>query len=184
MTTGRPPHGGLTEVLLPSGARVRGHLPTLGTLLRRDLLPRDLVAVAMKAANPAWLQVARAVDPEEGAAAARYLAVLTAAFPRERWVGPDEDGWEPWRLTPADLVADAVDESDVDAMENLVLRLMTPDELTLTSREILGITTSDDGEVPAGIPGWEGFRGESRRGAAGDDGEGMGTAPELDAGGA
>jgi hypothetical protein len=137
----------------------------------------------MKAANPAWLQVARAVDPGEGAAAARYLAVLTAAFPRERWVGPEEDDWESMLLTPDDLVSDAVDEGDIDAMENLVLRLMSPDEVSQASRALLGLPHAD-GEVPAGIAGWEDFRGEPGRRAAGGDGEGLEPAPELDAAGA
>jgi hypothetical protein len=147
----------LTEVTLPSGARVRGHLPTLGTLLRRDLLPRDLLAIALKAANPAWLTATRALDPKDGAQAQAYLAVLVAAFPRERCEAGSDD-WRPWRITPDDLVNDAVDELDIDALENLVLRLVSPDELTAASRSILGLP--DEEEATAGIAGWTGFHGE------------------------
>lgn len=176
----------LTEVTLPSGSRVRGHLPTLGTLLRRNLLPRDLLSVAMKAANPAWLQAARAVDPNEGADAARYLAVLVAAFPRHRWVGPGPDDWEPWRITPDDLLEDAVDEADIDAMENLVLRMMTPDQVSAASRVILGLDTEAAAaageEVPAAIADWEPFRGEPVGAARGADGGALGHATQPAAG--
>lgn len=161
----------LTEVLLPSGARVRGHLPTLGTLLRRDLLPKELLGVALKAANPAWLQVARAVSEDDGEQASRYLAILTASFPRERWTGPGEDDWEQWRITPEDLTSDALDEMDVDALENLVIRVVTPEEQSGISREILGLSRPDsDEEVPSGIPGWAEFRGQPGGGAPGEDG--------------
>lgn len=151
MSTGRPPSGGLTEVTLPSGARVRGHLPTLGTLLRRDLLPRNLLATALKAADPTWLTAARAVDPEGAAADARaYLAILVAAFPRQRWVGPGEDDWTAWRITPEALTDDSLDELDVDVLENVVLRLVTPEEATAASREL-------DEELTTGIASWDEF---------------------------
>jgi hypothetical protein len=171
----------LTELLLPSGARVRGHLPTLGTLLRRKLLPTDLLAIALKAANPAWLTAARAFDPEDGAQAQAYLAVLVAAFPRER-CEPGSDAWQPWRITPDDLVNDAVDELDIDALENVVLRIISPEECTAASRSLLGIAEPGDEEVAAGIAGWEEFRGEPGSGTAGPDGEPLEPAPEWDAG--
>lgn len=165
----------LTEVLLPTGASVRGHLPTLGTLIRRDLLPRDLLDTALRAADPAWLTVARALDPDDGAAKARaYLGVLVAAFPRQR-CEPDGE-WMPWRLTPENLTDDSVDELEIDALENLVLRLITPAELTAASRALLGMSADDAPEVP-GIAELAGFRGESGSGAAGPDGEGVGDEP-------
>lgn len=165
----------LTEVLLPTGARVRGHLPTLGTLLRRDLLPRDLLDVALKAADPAWLTVARAFDPDEERAKARaYLNVIVAAFPRQR-CEPDGE-WAPWTLTPDNLTDDSVDELEIDALENLVLRLITPAELTAASRALLGMSAEDEPEVP-GIAELAGFRGESGSGAPDPDGEGVGDEP-------
>lgn len=165
--------GALTEVLLPSGARVRGHLPTLGMLLRRNLLPKELLGVALKAANPAWLQLSRAVS-DDGDEAARYLAILTAAFPRERWTGPGEDDWEPWRITPDDLTNDAVDEMDIDALENLVIRAVTPAEQDAISRQIMGLPQPEtDEEVTTGITGWAEFRGEPGGAAGGEDGGGV-----------
>lgn len=163
----------LTEVLLPTGASVRGHLPTLGTLLRRDLLPRDLLAVALKSADPAWLTVARAFDPEEGAKARAYLNVLVAAFPRQRC---EPDGaWQPWTLTAANLTDDSVDELELDALENLVLRIVSPEELTAASRALLGLPV-EEAEVP-GIAGLADFRGEPGGGAPDADGEGVGDPP-------
>ena len=170
----------LTEVTLPSGARVRGHLPTLGTLLRRNLLPRDLLAIALKAANPAWLTASRALDPDGDAAKAQgYLAVLVAAFPRERCEAGSDD-WQPWRITPENLTDDSIDELDIDALENVVLRLVSPEEMTAASLSLL-----DDGEVPAGLAGWEEFRGEPGGREAGPDGEPLGdpAEPAVAAGG-
>jgi hypothetical protein len=164
----------LTEVLLPSGAKVRGRLPTLGTLLRRNLLPRDLLAIALKAANPAWLTASRAVDPDtDGRDAQAYLAVLVSAFPRQR-CEPGSDEWRPWTLTPESLTDDSVDELELDALENLVLRLVSPAELTAASRALLGMSDDGDGEVTTGIAGWEEFRGEPGGGAPDPDGEALG----------
>lgn len=168
-----------TEVLLPTGARVRGHLPTLGTLLRRDLLPRHLLSVALKAANPAWLTASRALDEDTGRQAQEYLAVLVAAFPRERAeVGSDE--WRPWTLTPESLTDDSVDELEIDALENVVLRLVSPDELTAASRALLGMP-EEPGEATAGIAAWAGFRGERDSGPADPDGEPLEPDPVVPA---
>ena len=164
---GSEPTTTLTEVLLPSGARVRGHLPTLGTLVRRNLLPSDLLGIALKAANPAWLAASRALGDEDAADARRYLNVLVAAFPRER---DDGAGWVPWRLTPEQLTDDSVDELEIDALENVVLRFITPEELSASSAMLLGLPAPDAGEVPAGIAGWGEFRGEPDGGASSGDG--------------
>lgn len=162
----------LTEVMLPTGARVRGHLPTLGTLLRRDLLPTELLGVALKSADPAWLTIARAFDPEEGQKARAYLGVLVAAFPRQR-CEPDGE-WRPWTLTAANITDDSVDELELDALENLVLRLVSPEELTAASRTLLGMD-ADEPEV-TGISGLADFRGEPGGGTPDPDGEGVGHA--------
>lgn len=159
----------LTEVMLPTGASVRGHLPTLGTLLRRDLLPRDLLDVALKAADPAWLTIARAFDPDEGKKARAYLGVLVAAFPRQRCEPGGE--WAPWTLTAESMTDDSVDELELDALENLVLRIVSPEELTAASRALLGMP-ADEPEVP-GIAGLAEFRGEPVGGAPDADGEGV-----------
>lgn len=163
----------LTEVMLPTGASVRGHLPTLGTLLRRDLLPRDLLDVALRAADPAWLTIARAIDPDEGKKARAYLGVLVAAFPRQRCEPGGE--WQPWRLTAENTTDDSVDELELDALENLVLRLVSPEELTAASRTLLGLD-ADEPEV-TGIAELAGFRGDDGSGPAGGDGEALGDPP-------
>lgn len=154
----------LVEVTLPSGARVRGVLPTLGTLLRHELLPDDLLTAALKTADPSWLAAARAVGGEERNGAIRYLAVLVAAFPREEFV---DGAWQPVTVTAEDILAGRLDEADVDAMENLCLRIATPDQFQPQPVE----------EVQPGIPGWASFRDEPDGGTGGEDGRALADAP-------
>ena len=68
------------------------------------------------------------------------------------------------------------------ALENLVLRLVSPEELTAASRSILGLP--DEGEATAGIAEWAGFRGEPGGGEGDPDGEALGDAAVPAAGGA
>jgi hypothetical protein len=145
--------------MLPSGTWVRGKLPTVGTLLRRGLLPRELVAVAARAADPGWLTTARIMSDEDKDRAAEFLALLVAAFPRERW---DGGAW-----VPVDL--DDIAEEDIDRLETVALRVMTPGEVTADSRRRLGLP-DDDGEVEAGIASLTEFRRDATGADAGADG--------------
>ena len=117
---------GLTDAIpLPSGWRVRGVLPMLHTLIRRDLLPSHLLEVALRGADPKWL----AEDEPEGKRSddsADYIDALVAAFPR-MVQAPDSDEWVPVALEAADLAT--MDQRDVDVMAGLVLRLKTPQDI-------------------------------------------------------
>jgi hypothetical protein len=155
---------GLVEVGLPSGYRVRGVLPMLHTLTRADLLPTHLLEVALKGADPKWLAEA---DKDEGRAkrTREYMDVLIASFPREVQA-PGTDEWEPVSLTPADFAT--MDQADIDALEDLVFRLRTPEQVEANIAP----------EDPAP------FRDERQHAAAGEDGEDVGDEAELAVGGA
>ena len=116
---------GLVEVTLPSGYRVKGVLPMLHTLLRADLLPTHLLEVALRGADPKWL--AESTTDEDRAAKVReYMDVMIASFPRYVQA-PDSEEWEPVTVKPENLPD--MPQDDVDALEDIVFRLRTPEQL-------------------------------------------------------
>lgn len=168
---------GLTEVLLPTGYRVRGKRPDVGELFRLGVFPAHLLQAVVKLADPSWLQ-----DPDDGAErmerAAEAIDVLVANFPRDVW---DEDaGWE--RITEPIAIEDLA-EDDVDALQRVMLGLWTPDTATAMAEHSLGLR-DEPPEEGGGLPDWATFRRERRRAAADHDSGGVGGAAESDAGGA
>lgn len=169
MADGRPLIRGLTEVLLPSGWRVRGLLPGVGELIRRDLLPGDLIEVALRRADPEWL-VDALTDPGRQEKLRRHMAILVTAYPTEQW-DPEAQAWVPLRLTDADISSPGrpgtLDPDDVDALELLVRRMVPASALSEGSADWI----REHGEVPAGtIPDWSEFRGQPSSRAPGADG--------------
>lgn len=129
----------------------------LHTLARADLLPTHLAEVALRGADPKWL--AEPEHREERAAKAReYMDVLIAAFPRQV-CAPGSEEWAPVTMTTADIAT--MHQGDVDALEDLVLRIRTPEQV--------------NGEVDTPAATFRRKRGRAARGA---DRETMADTPE------
>ncbi len=186
MTDGRPLTRGVTEVLLPSGWRVRGLLPTLGELIRRDALPTDLLEVALRRADPAWL-VEAVKDPEKDRALIRHMAILIAAYATEQWSEADE-AWVPLRLREDDFsIGDHIGilhPDDIDALEVIIRRQLTASAVSLQSALWLKVHPPEAMEVPDGaVSDWGEFRGESAGRRPGRAVGEVGLPPVLPAGG-
>jgi hypothetical protein len=170
VTDGRPLIPGPVEVLLPSGWRVRGLLPTLGELVRRQLLPNDLLEVALKRADPDWLVEAIA-DPVREALLQRHMMVMVIAYASEQW-SEAEQAWVPLSLRIEDFSAPGhqgiLDPDDVDALEYLVRRRVTAATVTAEAAKWLQVRAPQTREVPDGaVPDWAEFRGEPGSGTRG-----------------
>jgi hypothetical protein len=122
---------------------------------------------AIKASNPAWAALSRAIDePDEKARTAQYITLLVCQFPVEEWGGAE---WRPVTITPEDIDNGLLDERDLDALENIVLHIWTAEEAT-------AMATGGDVEV-SGIAGWSDFRGQPGGDSDSPDGGGMAPAP-------
>lgn len=166
-------HSAVVEALLPSGQGVRLERPSLRHLIRYGVLPPHLLEAAVSAADPEWLTEPEQAD-ERQARVGEYLSTLVAWALRETC---DPDGeWQPVRVRPEDVPG--IDRMDRDALEDLVLRVRTPAEVTATSRDRLGLSAEDEPDEEVAIPGWADFRGQPGGAAAGDDGEPLGADPE------
>lgn len=168
---------GYTEVLLASGDRVRGVLPTPNELARLGLLPEHLARVAYALGDPKYLTTEQQ-EPDFRERLAAYLLNLASSFPRERW---DEavDAWVPYRMTPEDV--ERIGDANVrDQLEDLVLRVATAREVSARSALILGLTDAADpepSEVAPGVTGYVGFRGGPDGAPGGADGGPLGAPP-------
>lgn len=91
-----------------------------------------------------------------------------------------DGGWVPVRMDP-DAVPD-VDQADLDALEDIVLRDRTPAEVTARSRILLGLPPEDEPDEEVSVPALEDFRGEPGGAESGADGQPVGDTPESDAG--
>ncbi len=178
MPDATPFRSGLTEVELPAAdglIHVRGILPTLGGLIRRDLVPTHLRDIAIRSAKPEWLSEVTAT-PEGAEQAREFVALVVATFVRERWVesaGDEPGAWEPVTVTPADLDAGAFTDEALDLLQDLVLRIRTARQVSAIARLLRGMQIADvePEEVPAAILAWETFRGQPGSAPAGPDGE-------------
>jgi hypothetical protein len=155
-------HSGVVEVLLPSGYRVRGVLPTLRDLARRDLLSGALLEVATRGADPAWISEEGKTEEREAMRRA-FTDELMAAFPREACKAGTDD-WEPAVLTSADI--ENLSDHDQEMLERIVLRTLSVDDATRTSAVML----YGDPEEVAALIGWESFRQHGRRAEDSPDG--------------
>jgi hypothetical protein len=148
----------------------------LRTLAQRDLLTPRIVEVALRLADPKWLADLPADDAEtrreRQAQTREYIDALIATFIREQRA-PDSDAWEPLDVDPADIATGAIDEADLDALEDLVLRLRTADEITAAS---LDVPLDQDAEV--GAEALREFRRDGRSAPDGADSGALVDPPE------
>ena len=160
-------HAGLTDVLLPSGYRVRGVIPDLYRLAQLGLLDGRVLAAATRLADEAWLDTSTPAEQERDIRA--YVDAMIAAAAREALdpgADPATGEWKPTGLTAANL--DGLDPRDRALLEDLVLHVRTAAEVSALSEQVIwGIEpTKEAGELDR----LAGFRGEPRGAAPGDDG--------------
>ena len=129
---------GVKEVLLPSGYRLRGVIQSGRSLARRGKLPAHLFEAAEHLGDREWSE-----DPEHRALVLEYVRLLIASFPRES-MAPGSDTWKSMTMTPDDI--ETMDDLDVDLLEDLVLHLKTPEEVTVASEKILKLEAEEAGD--------------------------------------
>jgi len=171
---------GLTEVLLPSGYRVRGVVPGLAGLAKRGLLDTRAQAAVVRLAAREFLE--QAVEPQDDDIDDWQVAIdaFVAGFLREA-LDPGEDPetgtWKPTNLQPEEL--ENIDQRDRTLLQMLVLRIQTAEDITAS------VKRGDwKLEGPGVLDSLADFR-DQRRGAADrDDGKDVGReAVGLAAGG-
>lgn len=157
---------GLTEVLLPSGYRVRGIIPGLPSLARRGLLDTRVQQAVVRIAAEEHTTTASDDTTDWQTTADAFVA----GFPREA-LDPGEDSetgeWKPATLTVDDL--DTMDQRDRQALQALVLRMSTAEEITAASE-------TGDEEDTGELDRLAEFRDDADGAAHRDDGEGVGPA--------
>lgn len=161
---------GLVEVLLPSGRRVRGVLPDLADLARRQLIPTDLVAWVMLAADPEWLADPEP-EPELDDKVQGYLDQLVVLFVRQVLVAGE---WVDHTVDPGRL--DRLPRGERHTLELVVSYQLTPMQATARSIATLAgqaLEMEDDAGVSRLLP----FREGPDRIPAGDDGAPLGGPP-------
>lgn len=123
-------NSGITEVLLPSGNRIRGVLPSMRALQRRSLLDPTLTDAATHFGDTEWV----GDDPARQQATQAVLDRLVAVFPRQSCAA-DSDAWTDVALTAEDVAG--LPDRDRDVLEDIVLRLRTPAQVTTASEQLL-----------------------------------------------
>jgi hypothetical protein len=151
-------NAGLREVALPSGALVRGVLPTVEALYLRDLVPAELIGVVTKFAMPGFSS--DDLPEEERPLWFRFTRLQVAAFLREI---RDADGnWQPLNVSIDDTFT--MDQRDVDELEYIVLRYKTPRQVSAFWQAQRGEITKEEAnaiieaEMADTIGGWATFR--------------------------
>lgn len=157
---------GLTEVLLPSGFRVRGVIPGLTVLAQRGLLDDRVAAAAQRLADKAWLKDAEPSAFERDLRT--YVDALVAGFAREA-LDPGAAEWAPTNLGVADLPN--IDQRDRDLLEELVMHRKTADEVTALAQAAIDAVAVQ--EVPDELDRLVDFRDEPGSAARGEDGAGV-----------
>lgn len=158
---------GLVEVLLPSGRIVRGKLPELLDLARRDLIPEGLLAWVMLAADPAWLEDPTP-DPELDAKVQGYLDQLVVLFVKQVQVNGE---WVEKTLDAMRL--DRLPHGERYTLELVVAYRLTPEEASARSVALMAGEIVDMQEGEAGVNRLRPFRGGSDGDATDADSEGV-----------
>lgn len=120
---------GLVTVLLPSGYRLRGAIPSLAELAYRGLIDGRIQAAVARLASDKWLAGSKPAEQDERIQV--YVDALVAGFPREALDpggDPEAGPWLPTSLVVEDLWK--LDSRDRDRLEDLVMRVLTADEIT------------------------------------------------------
>lgn len=184
---------GLHEVLLPSGTTVRIRIPEADQLIRKGLLPGDLMDVASRF-------VTTGVDLEAAPADDRMrfdLMVRHMVASMIRGVQADDGTWMD---LPAGLQVSLIDElelppDDIRALELIARRSTTPAVVSAASRAALagraaldraapGLADLVEREAAATVDGWSSFRGEPEGAVDREDGGPLRAVPGDDVPGA
>jgi hypothetical protein len=174
--------GGLEEVVLPSGFKIRGKLPLTQDLILAKVVDQSLVAAALALDDK---EPATFTD-DERSLWVEWQRVLAANFIREAW-DPKTRRWEEAKVTPA-MLANGVPPDDVDALEDLVLRRRTPSMVTAHARFMANQIDADElkrvmsKEASGTIAAWSSFRPRAERGDRGKNGGDVREPAEPDAG--
>lgn len=168
---------GYREVLLPSGIRVRGVMPQLMDLVRRRMIPTDLMAKLISAEQA--VRENRELTPEEFDARVSDQYIEAAAFIRQ--IQAEDGTWENVTITPVEIRDGGMDPRDREALLAIATNTSTPEIVTAESEVALGIRPAAEAEAikerEAGgtVEAWSEFRDDGRGEAPGGDGEGVGT---------
>jgi hypothetical protein len=177
--------GGLRAVMLPTGIIFRVRIPDVEEMLSKGLLPPDLRAIALKfgasGVNP------ETMDTEGLQTLLRFMRTLVAHSIRYVWdAEPTDDRWrdqafagDPWQpvtVSVGMLEEGSIDGDDYAALQGIVTRQFTPNQITALSMKDHGLIdaleadriVADEGSGTVG--GWASFRGERRGADAGDNG--------------
>lgn len=124
-----------------------------------DLLPPHLLAAIaqMQASGP---PTTAEEDYQRKRLSRQHLDAMVAAFILES-CDPGSDEWGPETLRPQDVAL--LDERDIDALEDVVLRLKSPQEVTAAS-------TGQPQPEGESVPALKDFREGAAGSGAGDDG--------------
>jgi hypothetical protein len=164
--------GGLQTVTLPSGVRVRGVLPHVADLVRRRLIPQELM-VALIAAE-AREQRGEPLTPEEHDARVQDQYIEAAAFVRA--VELEDGTWERVSLTADDLRNGGMVPDDLESLIAIATGIRTPVQVDAESRLELGLMEPAEAEAirereaASTVTGWAGFRDNAGGDAPREDG--------------
>lgn len=173
--------GGLAEVILPSGLKIKGKIPLIQDMIVNHLADATLIQAVMPLGDKPIEQY----DEGERALWITWQRVQAAAYVRYAW-NPATQEWEPAVVTP-EMLMNGVPPADVDALEDIVLRRRTPAMVSALSRLNAGEITPEElkrivtEEASGTVSAWSSFRQGQRGDAPGPDGGGVaGEAVEPD----
>jgi hypothetical protein len=150
----------------------------LHTLLRRDLMPDVLRQSVLASADPEWVK-GSAKDPDRKVLAREYMDRMVASFVLYV-LPPGGETWERVTMTPDDIAT--TDQRDIDAIDSLLLRMVTPAQVSAASRRILGLPPEPDDDEEVAVEDLVEFRDQPSGPEHGQDGEAVGAAAEPVAG--
>lgn len=183
--------GGLRLAWLPTGIAFRVRVPDVEDLVTRELLPDDLVQIALRYQASGGAGDMRTVPVAELQQMLRFMRSLVAFMVQDVWEADDPppldegekprawidrwnemDGWSPVSLTLGMLEEGRLDGDDYAALQGIAQRTFTPEQITLLTAVEHGHMTADQTEgainadAKATTPGWGTFR-RKRNGAPG-----------------
>lgn len=126
-------------VLLPTGTWMKLVIPSARKLRLRGLFPNELLPTARSFENEGVKL--SALDDDELGDFLRFMDYLIAAAVRSILIPDGESSddrpsgeWRPVELTGADLAEAEIDEEDASALQAIVIRKLTPNQVTIAAR--------------------------------------------------
>jgi hypothetical protein len=153
--------------LLPSGQWIKARVPDAEELIRNDLLPSDLIELAMQGGDTDEMSTE---DLVKFVSLYRELSAHVVVAIR----GAGEDDWQPVTLTAADL--DGLHPDDVNALRLIAQRRMTIAEVSGRSEALLSLIEPAEAaaiaerEAGATVDGYRDFRDDGPGAEPGTDG--------------